>query len=225
MKSDPNIETTKQDYASRLVPGAGLLNTTASKQSRRALGLLLGLFLCAALTATAQPTVASHSISVDEISGDVRLSVNYSEDMDGTTAMDPNNYALVDVPAGAATLVWDNMPNGTNVVFRVTGLYGGDDYTLNISGVKDVAQANTVTTNLTGTVPGLRLAILEGVGTATQKDDPGYGGPRSGTRWGYNTFNHTLNADNEWWELDLGSAQGPIAGLAIYFRQGAGGLE
>jgi len=90
--------------------------------------------------------------------------------------------------------------------------------------VKDVAQANTVTTNLAGTVPGLRLAILEGVGTATQKD-AGYGAPGLARDGDINTFNHTLNADNEWWELDLGSAQGPIAGLAVYFRQAAGGLE
>jgi hypothetical protein len=224
MKSDPNIETVKQNHVSWLVPGAGRSNTTASNKGNRALGPLLGLFLCAALTATAQPTVISHSISADEMTGVVTLTVNYSEDMDYTTVTEPTNYVLVDLPGGTATLTSANMLSSTNVSFEVTGLYGGDDYTLKISGVKDVAQANTVTTNLTGAVPGLRLAILEGVGTATQKD-AGYGAPGLARDGDISTFNHTLNADNEWWELDLGSAQGPIGGLAVYFRQGAGGLE
>ncbi|MCX6923834.1 MAG: hypothetical protein NT154_11605 [Verrucomicrobia bacterium] len=213
-----NVKAMKEHDETRLVPAAGLLTTATCNKDGTALGLLLGLFLCAASTATAQPTVTSHPIAIDEITGVVTLTVNYSEDMDYTTATDPNNYVLVDSPTGKATLTSATMPSTASVSFEVTGLYGGDDYTLNISGVKDVAQANTVTTNLTGTVPGLRLAILEGIGTATQKD-AGYGAPGLARDGDISTFNHTLNADNEWWELDLGSAQGPIGGLAIYFRQ------
>ncbi|MCX6921917.1 MAG: discoidin domain-containing protein, partial [Verrucomicrobia bacterium] len=218
MKSAHNIETVKQNHISRLVPAAGLLTTTTSNKGGRALGLLLGLFLCAALTATAQPTVISHPIAIDEMTGVVTLTVNYSEDMDYTTVTDPNNYVLVDSPAGKAALTSASMPSSTSVSFEVTGLYGGDDYTLNISGVKDAAQANTVTTNLTGTVPGLRLAILEGVGTASASSSP-YGAASNARDGNIATYNHTFNNDNEWWELDLGSAQGPIGGLAIYFRQ------
>ena len=229
-----NVRTMKQKHLSKFVPAAGLLTSvrasisqqsannerleTNSNKGGTALVLLLGLFLCAAATAIAQPTVTSQSIAIDEMTGVVTLTVNYDVDMDFTTVTDPKNYVLVDSPGGTATLTSATTPSSTNVSFEVTGLYGGDDYTLNISGVKDVAQASTVTTNLTGTVPGLRVAILEGIGTATQMD-AGYGAPGLARDGDINTFNHTLNADNEWWELDLGSAQGPIAGLAIYFRQ------
>ena len=121
MKSDPNIETVKQNHVSWLVPGAGRSNTTASNKGNRALGPLLGLFLCAALTATAQPTVISHSISADEMTGVVTLTVNYSEDMDYTTVTEPTNYVLVDLPGGTATLTSANMLSSTNVSFEVTG--------------------------------------------------------------------------------------------------------
>lgn len=220
MKSDPNIETVKQDHVSRLVPGAGLSNTTASNKGSRALGLLLGLFLCAALTAAGQPTVTNQSFYVDTWAGVVKMTVNFDLPLDYATASEPTNYVLQDVGVGSATLSNGTLDaNGQNVTFDVTGVFGGDDYTLKVSGVQDQTGNTMVAANLTGTLPAIRFMILDQVGTATQSSNP-FGYPASNARDdNINTYSHTFNNDNEWWELDLGTNAGPIGGLNIWFRQ------
>ncbi|MCX6928471.1 MAG: Ig-like domain-containing protein, partial [Verrucomicrobia bacterium] len=111
------------------------LNIKKSK-SGRPLGLALALSLFAAFPALAQPTVVGHSFTNDVLVGSVYVTVNFSVAVDPTTATDPANYKL----GGGATVANGVLDaSGQNVTFEVANVFGGDPYTLNVSGVQDLS--------------------------------------------------------------------------------------
>src|SRR6266850_5845054 len=110
-----------------------------------------------------------------------------------------------------------SVTNGKDVTFAVNGLVTCDQYTLNVSGIKDLAGNTIVSTNLSGTMPSYQLNYALD-GTATDSSDP-FGYPPSNAIDGNtSTIMHTGNADNEWWEVDLGAARN-IGQIALWFRR------
>ena len=232
-----NLRTQKENHESRLVAAAGLPTTflasigprslnnermkTNSNKRSKGFGLSLALCLFAAVPALAQPTVVGSSFSVDTWASVVNMTVSFGGPVyvDPVTATDPANYVLQDVGVGGATLSNGTVDStGTNVTFDVTGVFGGDNYTLNVSGVQDQSGSTMVATNLSGTLPAIRFMILNQVGTASSSSNP-FGLPPGNARDDdITTIAHTFNNDNEWWELDLGTNSGPIGAIAIWFR-------
>ena len=116
--------------------------------SSRKLFLLTFLF-CAvfALAASAQPTVVSADPRGDYHS----VKVVYSTIMDGASATNTANYALVRTSDSAAVTIASATMDATetNVVLHISGSFGvTTNYTLTISNVKD-AGLNTLTPNPT----------------------------------------------------------------------------
>ncbi len=163
---------------------------------------------------TEPPTVAGHSFTVDTFGNVVKLSVTFSEEVTAATATAPANYVF----AGGATVSNGELAaNGIDVTFVVEGLLGCDDYTLTVSGVQDLAGNPLAATQLTGTLPAIRLSAPVS-GTASQSSNP-FGLPASNALDGnLKTIAHTFNGENEWWEWDL-EMPVSIGAIAIWFRE------
>src|SRR4029077_11696789 len=129
------------------------------------------------------------------------------------TATNSANYSFSSGPTISALTL---EPSGKDVTLTVGGLVTCDHYTLTVSGVKDLTGNTIVTTNLSGTMPSYQLDYALD-GTATDSSNP-FGYPASNAIDGNTaTFMHTGNADNEWWEVDMGSSKA-IGQIALWFR-------
>ncbi|MEI6786707.1 MAG: immunoglobulin domain-containing protein, partial [Verrucomicrobiota bacterium] len=188
------------------------LNLNKSKSSRP-LGLSLALSLFAAFPALAQPTVVGHSFTNDVLVGLVYVIVNFSGAVDPGTAMDPANYTL----GGGATVANGVMDaTGQNVTLEVANVFGGDPYTLHVSGVQDLSLIPMVATNLTGNLPPIRSSYPGGTMTYSST----FGFPIDNARDGVvasGNFFITAGVGGDRWQLDLG-APVPIGELDVWFR-------
>jgi hypothetical protein len=143
----------------------------------------------------------------------LQMTVNFGEVLDPLTATNPANYAFASGPTiSNLTLA----PNGKDVTFTVNGLVTCDQYTLNVSGIKDLAGNTIVSTNLSGTMPSYQLNYALD-GTATDSSNPFGFAPGNAIDGNTGSIMHTGNADNEWWEVDLGVARN-IGQIALWFR-------
>jgi hypothetical protein len=144
----------------------------------------------------------------------LKLTVSYSELVQPATATNTDNYVFAGGPTASDLVL---QPDGKSVTFVVNGLVACDDYSLAIGGVKDLAGNPIVATNLMGTIPSFQINYALD-GTATESSNP-FGRPASNAIDGdLNTLMHTSNADNEWWELNLGSPKS-IGQIALWFRR------
>jgi len=143
----------------------------------------------------------------------LQMTLNFSEALDPLTATNPANYAFA---SGPTISNFTLAPSGKDVTFTVNGLVTCDQYSLSVGGVKDLAGNTMVSTNLSGTMPSYQLNYALD-GTATESSNP-FGFPASNAIDGNTgTIMHTGNADNEWWEVDLGAARN-IGQIALWFR-------
>ena len=157
------------------------------------------------------PTVISNSLVARSA---LKMTVKFSETLDALTATNTANYVFAGGPALANAVL---ATNGTDVTFEISNLFQCDNYTLSITGVKDLAGNTILATNLMGSVPAYQINYdLDG--TATDSSNP-FGYP-AGNAIDGNTGNlmHTGNADNEWWEVDLGTPR-TIGQIALWFRR------
>jgi hypothetical protein len=159
------------------------------------------------------PKVVSQSITNDTFQGIVNLKVSFSEAVDSVTALNTANYVI----SGSATLSNGVLDiNNQDVTFDITGVFGGDPYTLSVSGVKDLANITMVATNFAGTVPAIRQSIPGGTQTASSESSGTLYAVRDGLVGGFfGTIGGPPGGD--WYELDLGAPQS-IEELAVWFR-------
>ena len=143
----------------------------------------------------------------------LNLTVSYSELVQPATATNTGNYVFAGGPTISDAML---LPDGKSVTLVVSGLVACDDYFLAISGVKDLAGNPIVATNLMGSIPSFQINYALD-GTATESSNP-FGRPASNAIDGnLSNLMHTSNADNEWWEVDLGSPKS-IGQIALWFR-------
>ena len=159
---------------------------------------------------TTPPVIVSNSFAARST---LKMTLNFNKVLDPVTATNSANYAFASGPTiSALTLA----PSGKDVTLTVGGLVTCNQYTLTVSGVKDLTGNTIVTTNLSGAVPSYQLDYALD-GTATESSNP-FGYPASNAIDGdTGTFMHTSNGDNEWWEVDLGVARN-IGQIALWFR-------
>ena len=156
------------------------------------------------------PVIVSNSFAARST---LKMTLNFNKVLDPVTATNSANYVFGAGPTISA-LTLD--PSGQNVTLTVGGLVTCDDYTLTVSGVKDLSGNTIVTTNLSGTTPSYQLDYALD-GTATDSSNPFGYDPGNAIDGDTGTFMHTSNGDNEWWEVDLGAARN-IGQIALWFR-------
>ena len=156
------------------------------------------------------PVVVSNSFVARST---LQMTVNFSEALNPLTATNPANYVFASGPTITNLTL---APNGKDVTFTVNGLVTCDQYTLSVSGIKDLAGNTIVSTNLSGTMPSYQLNYALD-GTATDSSNPFGFAPGNAIDGDTSSIMHTGNADNEWWEVDLGSARS-IGQIALWFR-------
>jgi hypothetical protein len=156
------------------------------------------------------PVIVSNSFAARST---LQMTVNFSEVLNPVTATNPANYAFASGPTISNLAL---APNGKDVTFTVDGLATCDQYTLNVSGVKDLAGNTIVSTNLSGTTPTYQLNYALD-GTATDSSNPFGYDPSNAIDGDTGSIMHTGNADNEWWEVDLGATRN-IGQIALWFR-------
>lgn len=156
------------------------------------------------------PVVVSNSFVARST---LQMTINFSEALNPLTATNPVNYAFASGPTITNLTL---APNGKDVTFIVNGLVTCDQYTLNVSGIKDLAGNTIVSTNISGTMPSYQLNYAFD-GTATDSSNPFGFAPGNAIDGNTGSIMHTGNADNEWWEVDLGVARN-IGQIALWFR-------
>ena len=157
------------------------------------------------------PTVVSNSFVARST---LTMTLNFSEVLDPATATNAVNYVFAGGPTGSSPVL---APNGKDVTLTVNGLAPCDEFVLNISGVRDLAGNPIIATNLAGTMPALQINYALD-GTATSSSTGWNMPPTRAIDGDTSTIAHTFNADNEWWEVDLGSPK-PIGQIALWFRR------
>ncbi|HWV99283.1 MAG TPA: discoidin domain-containing protein [Candidatus Acidoferrum sp.] len=159
---------------------------------------------------TTPPIIVSNSFAARST---LKMTLNFNKVLDPVTATNSANYSFSSGPTISALTL---EPSGKDVTLTVGGLVTCDQYTLTVSGVKDLTGNTIVTTNLSGTMPSYQLDYALD-GTATDSSNP-FGYPaRNAIDGDTGTFMHTSNGDNEWWEVDLGAARN-IGQIALWFR-------
>ena len=159
---------------------------------------------------TNPPVIVSNSFAARST---LKMTLNFNKVLDPVTATNSANYSFSSGPTISALTL---EPSGKDVTLTVGGLVTCDQYSLTVSGVKDLSGNTIVTTNLSGTTPSYQLNYALD-GTATDSSNP-FGFPPSNAIDGdTSTIMHTSNGDNEWWEVDLGAARN-IGQIALWFR-------
>jgi hypothetical protein len=161
------------------------------------------------------PTVVGHAFDFNRFSDVLRLTVNFSEPLREGTATNPANYVFVS-GATVTNAVLDS--TGSNVTLNVSGLASCADYTINVSGVQDLAGNLIVPTRLSGILPAIQHSYPGGTATMSSIYDNTYNATKA-RDGNLNTFANSSQSETiqEWWELDLGSPV-PIGELGVWFR-------
>ncbi|MCX6927214.1 MAG: hypothetical protein NT154_29025, partial [Verrucomicrobia bacterium] len=206
------------------IPSAGLANAgsysvvvaDSTSRQRTSATALLSLII-----ETVPPTVTGQVFTFNRFKDELKLGVKFSEQVDPTTATNPANYLVV----GAGTLTNGVLnADGQGVTFYAVGAtVGCANYTLNVSGLRDIAGNVMVPTNLAGILPAIQHSYPGGTVTASSAYDiVGFGPLKARDGDLTTTFITSFSgARQEYWELDLGTPAS-IGELDIWFRYDTG---
>jgi len=162
------------------------------------------------------------SVGFDEEGGPFRLTINFDEQIDPSTALNPGNFQFT-----GGTIVSNVVlnPDGKSVSFYFTPQPGSNgQYSLSIGGISDLS-GNSIGTvpPVVGTLPftSTNLALAGNASQSSTGFGAGPGRATDGNTDG-NFFDNsvTANAPPEtggWWEVDLGAAH-YMGRIHLWFR-------
>ncbi|MBI2926269.1 MAG: discoidin domain-containing protein [Verrucomicrobia bacterium] len=145
--------------------------------------------------------------------------VQFDELMDPATSAVKENYSFgPGITVNSATL----NPDGKSVVLSVTGLAQNANYSLTISGVKDLVLNTIAPATLSGTTPFFEINIAL-LGTATESSSAFSSVPERAIdgntdgNWGASSTTHTDLETDPYWELDLGGVK--TIGRLVFWKR------
>lgn len=163
------------------------------------------------------PTIVANQVQVtDQVSVDMM----FSELLDPATATNASNYVLEGGPTvGSLVLGAD----GKTVTLVVQNVLLGDNLSLTVSGVKDLAGNSMVSQTINAAIPQTPINYARG-GAATQNSNYTAGpvasraidGNTAGS-WGANSIACTANGELGWWEVDLKTTKS-IGSIKVWWR-------
>jgi hypothetical protein len=165
------------------------------------------------------PTIVTNQV---EVTDQVRAILEFSELLDPTAATNASNYVLAGGPTvGSLTLGAD----GKTVTLAIQNVLLGDDLTLTVSGVKDMAGNAMVSTSLQAAIPQTPINYaLAGVAsqnsTYNHSVNPVAGKAIDGNtagNWGAGSLSCTANGELGWWEVDLRATK-TIGSVKVWWR-------
>lgn len=166
---------------------------------------------------TTAPTLATPAVAVAD---QVTVTLVYDETLDPSSATNTANYTLSGGPTvGGLALAAD----GRTVTMVVENVLLGDDLSLSVSGVKDLAGNTLQAVNFSAAIPQTPINYARG-GTATQNSNyiestvasRAIDGNTAGS-WGANSIACTANGELGWWEVDLKSTR-TIGSVSVWWR-------
>lgn len=151
------------------------------------------------------------------VTTNVTMRLVFDEPLDPATAGDARTYKF-----SGGTTITSVAAQGKNVLLALKGLLPFDNFTLTVSGIKDLFGNTLVSTNIAGTAPFYELNWARGGIASSQSVYGGWAPSRAidGNRSGSgadNSMFHSNNNENEWWEVDLGEPK-PIGQIRVFFR-------
>ena len=92
-------------------------------------------------------TLAPDIVEVEALS-DSSLRVSYSEAVDSVTSINPGNYHIIETGNHPASVLWNSLEVSSVILFFNNIFSQGEEYTLSVSGVEDIAGNAIETDNI-----------------------------------------------------------------------------